>query len=106
MNVATGEEVWNYDGGESIIEKLMFASEITSGAERLQNGNTLITLSMQGRIYEVTADGTIAWSYLNDHRDDTGRFHQVFKARKYDSDGTMWGSRLPITTPFLSALCH
>lgn len=104
--VPSGNEVWNYDGGTSIVEKLMFASEITSGAERLPNGNTLIILSMQGRIYEVTPEGTIAWQYTNDHRDDAGRFHQVFKARKYDPEGAAWEWRIPVTTPLLGALCR
>ena len=36
--------------------------------QRLQNGNTLVTESSQGRIFEVTAEGRIVWEYLNPHR--------------------------------------
>jgi hypothetical protein len=51
--------VWSYTAPGQF-----FASNI-SGAQRLPNGNTLITEGTDGRVFEVTSDGTIVWEYLN-----------------------------------------
>ncbi len=40
-------------------------SENISGAQRLQNGNTLICVGSLGTFLEVTPDGNIVWKYLN-----------------------------------------
>ena len=40
-----------------------FATNI-SGAQRLLNGNTLITEGPDGRVFEVTREGTIVWEYV------------------------------------------
>lgn len=49
--------VWSYTS------PTFFATNI-SGAQRLQNGNTLITEGPSGRVFEVTNDGTIVWEYV------------------------------------------
>jgi hypothetical protein len=49
--------VWSYTNPS------FFATNI-SGAQRLPNGNTLITEGPDGRIFEVTTDGTIVWEYV------------------------------------------
>lgn len=55
---------WEYRGkaGES------FFSHSCGAAQRLPNGNTLITESDGGRALEVTADGKIVWEFYNPHR--------------------------------------
>jgi outer membrane protein assembly factor BamB len=40
-----------------------FATNI-SGAQRLPNGNTLVTEGPDGRLFEVTRDGAIVWEYV------------------------------------------
>jgi len=40
-----------------------FFSAYVSNAQRLPNGNTLITEGMTGRIFEVTPDSVIVWDY-------------------------------------------
>ena len=40
-----------------------FFSSFVSNAQRLPNGNTLITEGMHGRLFQVTADGDVAWEY-------------------------------------------
>ena len=42
-----------------------FFSHIGGGAERLPNGNTLITAETEGQIFEVTAEGALAWEFIN-----------------------------------------
>jgi len=49
--------VWSYTS------PTFFATNI-SGAQRLLNGNTLITEGPSGRVFEVTGDGTIVWEYV------------------------------------------
>jgi hypothetical protein len=55
------EIVWTYAGTPAE----PFESEVRSSQARLRNGNTLITESDGGRIFEVTKRGEIVWSYVN-----------------------------------------
>lgn len=57
----TRQVVWAYAGSAN--ER--FESEVRSSLERLANGNTLITESDGGRLFEITASGEVVWSYLN-----------------------------------------
>ena len=57
INPVTLELVWSYNAPN------FFATNI-SGAQRLANGNTLITEGPDGRIFEVTSDGDIVWEYI------------------------------------------
>jgi outer membrane protein assembly factor BamB len=57
----TLELVWSYTGDAA----RPFESKLRSGQERLANGNTLITESDGGRLFEVTRDGEIVWEYIN-----------------------------------------
>jgi hypothetical protein len=42
-----------------------FFSAYISGAQRLPNGNTLITEGAYGRIFEVTSEGEVVWEFVN-----------------------------------------
>ena len=57
----TQEIVWTYAG----TPEEPFESEVRSSQARLPNGNTLITESDGGRIFEVTRPGKIVWNYIN-----------------------------------------
>ena len=50
---------WTWDQGTD-----MYGTAI-SGAERLENGNTLVTWGQRGTFYEVNLDGEIVWKYVN-----------------------------------------
>jgi len=58
---AEAEVVWSFSGSEN---ERFYSSHI-SGAERLPNGNTLICVGIQGRIFEVNRQGKTVWDYLN-----------------------------------------
>jgi hypothetical protein len=58
------KEVWSYRGNR----KDPFYSEHSGTAQRLPNGNTLITETPKGRAFEVTWEGEIVWEYLSPHR--------------------------------------
>jgi hypothetical protein len=42
-----------------------FYRPFISSAQRLPNGNTLITEGSGGRIFEVTSDHEIVWEYIS-----------------------------------------
>jgi hypothetical protein len=54
--------VWQY--GDATGEQ-SFYSQLISSAQRLPNGNTLITIGQSGRIIEVTPSKRIVWEYQN-----------------------------------------
>jgi hypothetical protein len=57
--------VWEYTGGDSNGPEWSFYSSFISSARRLPNGNTLIDEGMNGRIFQVTNQGDIAWEYVS-----------------------------------------
>lgn len=59
----TQEVTWTYRGTD---RSPMFSS-LMGTAQRLSNGNTLITESDFGRVIEVTRDGEIVWEFNNPH---------------------------------------
>jgi hypothetical protein len=71
IDPVTMKLVWSYTGPG------FFATNI-SGAQRLANGNTLITEGPSGRIFEVTKDSAIVWEYV----------YPVFGAGKGGKQGT------------------
>jgi hypothetical protein len=58
INPVTLELVWSYSAAR-------FFSTNISGAQRLANGNTLVTDGANGRLFEVTKEGAIVWEYIN-----------------------------------------
>lgn len=55
--------VWSF--GPAIGRKGSFYCTHISGCQRLENGNTLITLGPQGILVEVTSDGEEVWRYVS-----------------------------------------
>jgi len=51
--------VWSYTAPD----KLSLYSPFVSGAQRMKNGNTFITVGGPGRYLEVTPDGELLWDY-------------------------------------------
>jgi hypothetical protein len=64
FDLAAGRPVWRYGGTR---EKPFFSPRLGT-AQRLPNGNTLITESNSGRAFEVTQDKQIVWEFYNPHR--------------------------------------
>ncbi len=59
INPVTLELVWSY------VSPAQFYTSNIAGAQRLPNGNTLITEGAPGRLFEVSTDGTIVWEYMS-----------------------------------------
>ena len=56
---------WTYNANASGLPIFTFFSNIVSGAERLENGNTLICSGVRGRLFEVSPSGDILWEYMS-----------------------------------------
>lgn len=63
IDPATQEIVWQYTAEDSGLPPWEFFSSFVSNAQRLPNGNTLITEGMRGRLFQVTPGGDVVWEY-------------------------------------------
>ena len=53
---------------------------LMSSAQRLPNGNTLITESMNGRIFETTVEFEIVWEYVNPYFTKKENRNSIYRA--------------------------
>ncbi len=73
INPVTLDLVWSYSNPR-------FFSTNISGAQRLPNGNTLVTAGAGGRMFEVTTDGTIVWEYMYPQFSGANAANAVYRA--------------------------
>jgi len=75
------KKVWEYSIGGT--ESYRFFSHYISSAQRLMNGNTLITEGADGRLFEVTTTGEIVWEYVSPYFTDgpnsTNRVYRAYR---------------------------
>ena len=79
INPVTLELVWSYAGPK-------FYSSNISGAQRLPNGNTLITEGASGRLFEVTKENKIVWEYIYPEFGGTPPSNNVYRAYRLPYD--------------------
>jgi hypothetical protein len=72
--------VWAYSGDKNKRTLRSFFSPYLSGAQRLPNGNTLISEGEWGRSFEVAQDGEIVWEYI------TGLGMKIYRTYRVDND--------------------
>lgn len=67
---------------------LAFYSFMVGGANRLANGNTLITEGATGRLFEVTPEGETVWEYVSGFSLESsfGPTPAIFRAHRYALD--------------------
>jgi hypothetical protein len=104
---ATLEVVWQYppqDRRRLRSGDGYFYSGFMSSAQRLPNGNTLITEGSDGRIFEVTRELEIVWEYLSPYsfRNRNRRTNQIYRAYRVPY---AWVPQIdkPAETPVLRA---
>jgi hypothetical protein len=66
IDPATSKIVWEYKGRPPP----SFFSHMRGDAQRLPNGNVLVTDSERGRAFEVTRSGETVWEFFNPDTDD------------------------------------
>ncbi len=92
INPMTKQIVWQYGPKEAnkipYVNSNHFYSPLTSGAQRLPNGNTLITIGMDGRIIEVTKSGEIVWEYVSPYvsQFSFAGLRDLYRAYRYPYD--------------------
>jgi len=79
VDPVTNEIVWQW--GKAKPRDFFTAGR--GSAQRLDNGNTLITESDQGRVFEITRDGDIVWEYWVPILNRKGHRATVVRARRY-----------------------
>lgn len=88
LNPVTLEKVWEY--AISGLDSFRFFSHYVSSAQRLPNGNTMITEGAYGRIFEVTPEGEIVWEYVSPYFTTQGsnpdRIFRVYRAYRVPYD--------------------
>lgn len=108
INPKTNEVVWQFSGGNNPLDKSRLTEVILSGAQRLSNGNTLITLGTSGRIMEVTPDKKIVWDMINPYSDLTNQpfpSNYIFKSRRYTKEQVSWLNNFGTSLPELPRYC-
>jgi hypothetical protein len=63
-----------------------FYTRAQGAAQRLPNGNTLITDSNSALLFEVTPEGEIVWEYRNTNRSEKGKRSVIARARRIRGD--------------------
>ena len=84
VDPSTSEVVWQYRG----LPMVSFFTHFTGGAQRLPNGNTLITEGLTGRLFEVTPGNEIVWEFVSPFvaPSQFGMANGVFRAHRYGPD--------------------
>ncbi len=76
--------VWQYTPVEAgfviPLDASRFYSPFVSSAQRLPNGNTLITEGSDGRIFEVTRAHELVWEYISPYWGKRGLMNMVYRA--------------------------
>jgi Arylsulfotransferase (ASST) len=85
IDPTTLEIVWQYTPKEAgfvvPLDAARFYSPFISSAQRLPNGNTLITEGSDGRIFEVTREHELVWEYISPYwRQGAMHLNLVYRA--------------------------
>jgi hypothetical protein len=97
------EIVWQYTPAEAgfliPLDASRFYSPFVSSAQRLPNGNTLITEGSDGRIFEVTRNHELVWEYISPYRGSRGLTRGLMNMvyRAYRAPYT-WVPQRPVPT--------
>ncbi|MGD0780497.1 MAG: aryl-sulfate sulfotransferase [Dehalococcoidales bacterium] len=78
LDPVTLEIKWQYPPPAFGMNRLY--SALVSSAQRLPNGNTLITEGNSGRIIEVTAEQGTAWEYISPYQHRMLKFNLLYRA--------------------------
>jgi hypothetical protein len=78
---------WEHSAKQmGIRNKYQFYSDYVSSAQRLPNGNTLITNGAVGQFQEVTPNHEIVWEYISPYYNEKGHYNLVYRAYRIPYD--------------------
>jgi hypothetical protein len=96
IDPTSGETRWEFRGAPP----WTFFSPNISGAQRLDNENTLICEGLTGRLFEVTSGGEIVWEYISPFftpYEGGAATNNIFRAYRYAADSPEIAGRLKST---------
>jgi hypothetical protein len=86
----TLEKIWEYTffeaGHLNRMGRYHFYSPLISSAQRLPNGNTMITDGGNGRMLEVTPDFELVWEYMSPYFAEDGKSNYVYRGYRLPYD--------------------
>jgi hypothetical protein len=82
VNPTTNAIVWEFD----TLHRGRFYTATRGSAQRLANGNTLITNSEAGQAFEVSSFGVVVWEYWNPFFSMRGRRGLIGSMKRLDPD--------------------
>ena len=77
MDPATGRILWRHAGPPA------FFSDTRGSAQRLENGDTLVTVSNTGYVFELNRAGRRVWEFANPDIDETGLRGAIWRMTRY-----------------------
>lgn len=104
----TNKIVWQFSGGDNPLDRARLTEVILSGAQRLPNGNTFITLGTSGHMFEVTPDKKLVWDMINPYSSPTTEpfpSNYIFKARRYFPEQIPWLKKFGNPLPNIPEYC-
>ncbi|MBI4283286.1 MAG: thioredoxin, partial [Chloroflexi bacterium] len=82
--------VWQYPatiaGPSGMQARYSVYSPLMSSAQRLVNGNTLISEGNSARIFEVTREGKVVWEFVNPFQESETVFQSIYRAYRVPYD--------------------
>lgn len=91
FNPITFEIVWEYGRSEG---EERFFSVFVSNAQRLPNGNTMITIGLESRVIEVTPDHRVVWEYDFEASSSGANASWIYRSYRVPSEWLPDGSPL------------
>jgi len=87
LDPVTMKIIWEYDANKAGSRDLSkFFSDYVSSAQRLPNGNTLITEGAFGRLFEVTPEYETVWEYISPYYQEEENFNLVYRSYRVPYD--------------------
>ena len=80
LNPLTREIVWEYKAPTPT----EFYTRARGSSQRLGNGNTLITNTKSGQVFEVTPEGEIVWEFLSPQLNEKGHRATIVRMKRYE----------------------
>lgn len=80
LDPLTREIVWEYTAPR----KKDFYTSTRGSSQRLPNGNTLITNSNSGQVFEVTREGEVVWEFFTPYLDGKGHRATIVRMKRYE----------------------
>jgi len=87
IDPVTLKVVWEYSASKrGMRDHYKVYSSYVSSAQRLPNGNTLITNGAIGQLMEVTPDLETVWEYISPYFNTTGQYNLVYRCYRVPYD--------------------